>query len=355
MTQISLANIEHYATENHVRLEWVQHAVLIEAFIRRACIVDGPFALKGSAVTRQFLNSLELNARQRLMQDIDWLCLAPFSVEHSRSALNEWADAVTRIYLDDGVQFRSFAETQLWRMIDYAMDRDFPTVNTDLVATIAGQQFQVNIDVSFNVMIVPAPVPLAYVPLFGESFVVPRTPPLAQQIAWKLHQSIVRPRFKDLLDLTMLLRHNVVDADAVRDALLCECGQDGANPVQLKRLLDVSTPNTVGLKGHPAYRFPVTQLWNYWRHEQVADGANAQDMSLRLNESLASECVANADALPSELGEFCRNLADALRSSGLADWIAELPGDLEKPIGESRERSLPTAWSVAAKWLGFRR
>jgi hypothetical protein len=83
--------------------------------------------------------------------------------------------------------------------------------------------------VSFNLELNIQPIPLKYVPLFGESFLVPYTVPLSVQVAWKLHQTIVRPRFKDLYDLRHLLSNSLYDRQALKETLqtlVDECSMD---------------------------------------------------------------------------------------------------------------------------------
>ena len=211
-----------------------------EAFIRRAAAVGGPFMLKGSFVTRQYLAHPE----QRIPQDLDWVCLTPAqSEEQMRTLLNAWATAVTEQPAADGFTFQSFRENTFWRMIEYAMSDDFPTVNTDVGVWLPGHSpatdtamLSISVDVSFNLVVEPPPVPLTYRPLDGEPFLVPCTCPLALQVAWKLHQTLVRPRYKDLTDLIALLAVPAFDAAtraAALQALVDECHSDQVNPQKL--------------------------------------------------------------------------------------------------------------------------
>ncbi|MBO2010796.1 nucleotidyl transferase AbiEii/AbiGii toxin family protein [Hymenobacter negativus] len=212
-----------------------------EAFIRRAAAVGGPFMLKGSFVTRQYLAHPE----QRIPQDLDWVCLTPAqSEEQMRTLLNAWATAVTEQPATDGFTFQSFRENTFWRMIEYAMSDDFPTVNTDVGVWLPGHpptteatMLSISVDVSFNLVVEPPPVPLTYRPLEGETFLVPRTCPLALQVAWKLHQTLVRPRYKDLTDLIALLAVPAFDAStraAALQAFVDECHSDQVDPRKLR-------------------------------------------------------------------------------------------------------------------------
>lgn len=201
-----------------------------EGFIRRAAQLDMPFMLKGSYVTRQYMK----NPEDRFANDLDWVYLGEVDdVEDATRTFNAWAKAVTEIDLNDGVKFRSFSENTFWRMIDYAMADDFPTINTDLLCYVQGQEFKIySMDLSFNLDVVPGPVPLFYQPMKGEPFTIPYTCPLALQIAWKLHQTIVHTRTKDIFDLICLLSHPSFDAktrEETAQALVNECHADQVN------------------------------------------------------------------------------------------------------------------------------
>lgn len=152
-----------------------------EAFIRRAAAVAGPFMLKGSFVTRQYFD----DPSQRIPNDLDWTYLGKLSgVEQARAVFNDWVIQVTELPMDDGISFRSFRENAFWRMIDYAMDDDFPTVNTDLEYQIAGgEPQQLSLDISFNLPMAVPSVPLWYQPAQGAPFTVSHTTPLSLQVA----------------------------------------------------------------------------------------------------------------------------------------------------------------------------
>lgn len=206
--------------------------VVLEALLRRAALVKMPFVLKGSLLTRQYLSDRNL----REVDDVDFLYAGKITdAEQAREIFTEWMIQVTELDLDDGVMFRSFRENAFWRYIDYAMADDFPTVNTD-IAYCFKNEWEENseydefyLDVSFNLELNIQPIPLKYVPLFGESFLVPYTVPLSVQVAWKLHQTIVRPRFKDLYDLRHLLSNSLYDRRALKETLqtlVDECSMD---------------------------------------------------------------------------------------------------------------------------------
>lgn len=109
-----------------------------EAFLRRASRVNLPFMLKGSYVTRQYF----MNPEERIPNDLDWVYLHPIAhIEEARSIFDDWVIKVTEMYERDGVQFQSFKENAFWRMLDYAMADDFPTINTDLKCWVDREEF----------------------------------------------------------------------------------------------------------------------------------------------------------------------------------------------------------------------
>ncbi len=213
--------------------------ISIEAFLRRASQLDMPFMVKGSIVTRQFLEDASI----RHAADLDFVYMGEelTNVDEARKIFSAWATQVTELQLNDGVRFDSFQENAFWRSIDYAMSDDFPTVNTDLICYLdVGSEKIMNdrlgLDISFNLDISCPPEPLIYNPLQGESFWLEYTCPLPLQIAWKLHQTITRPRVKDIFDLIHLLQHESYDKemfDKTWEALSKECEADG---VPIERL-----------------------------------------------------------------------------------------------------------------------
>ncbi len=201
--------------------------IALEGFLRRACKYNLPFMLKGSYVTRQYMP----NMQERMPEDIDWLYFSKdkITTEEANKIFTKWMIDVTETELDDGVKFTSFSENAFWRGIDYAMDDDFPTVNTDIEYTVNDKGEEASLDISFNLDLDVEPVPLLYKPMLGEAFTIPYTPPLSLQVAWKLHQTIVRARFKDLYDLSYLLQHPSYDSKAANEtlqALVNECYKD---------------------------------------------------------------------------------------------------------------------------------
>ncbi|WP_339166635.1 nucleotidyl transferase AbiEii/AbiGii toxin family protein [Paenibacillus sp. FSL R5-0341] len=211
--------------------------VVLEALLKRASLVNSPFVLKGSLLTRQYLE----NPNVRYVDDIDFLYTGRIETEDQANEIfTDWMIRVTEMDLNDGIVFRSFSKNAFWRRIDYAMADDFPTVNTELAFYIDSEPRSENVyedddelhlDISFNLDLDEKSVALSYQPLVGEAFVVPHTVPLSIQIAWKLHQTIVRPRFKDLYDLQHLLSNPSYDQQALKETLqtlVNECSMDPA-------------------------------------------------------------------------------------------------------------------------------
>jgi len=213
--------------------ERLPHMLACEAFIRRAAQIGGPFMLKGSYVGRHYFPSID----QRLPGDLDWVYLEHLDdVDEAHRIFGEWALAVTGLQLEDGVSFISFSENAFWRNVDYAMADDFPTTSTDVSCWVGGRRVDFSFDLSFNLDLPMEPVPLTFLPTKGESFPVPKTAPLALQVAWKLHQTVVRPRMKDFYDLAHFFIHPAFDATARTEALQAfvdECHADGVSPAGL--------------------------------------------------------------------------------------------------------------------------
>jgi len=204
-----------------------RYMVALEAFLRRVSIVNMPFALKGSLLTRQYFPS----HIERYVDDLDFFYMEKiFDVAGADNIFTNWMCKVTTQYVDDGIEFRDFRENTFWRMIDYAMDDDFPTVNTDIDYNVTDiEEDGLCLDISFNLDINTEFIPLMYKPIFGDEFVVPYTIPLPVQIAWKLHQTIIRPRYKDLYDLKFLISHPSYDslgAEETLKVLADECRHD---------------------------------------------------------------------------------------------------------------------------------
>lgn len=187
-----------------------------------------PFMLKGSFLTRQYF-PLHI---ERKPQDLDWVCLEPLVDRHdAKNHLKEWIHHLTTVELNDEIRYTSFSKDNFGWELDYVMSEDFPTVNTHISAWVNGQETELSIDVSFNLEIKDIDEGLTFHPLFGHDFKLLQTPSLATQIAWKLHQCMVNPRYKDIFDLTYLLRHlsfaDIFAQLSAVEVLKAECERDG--------------------------------------------------------------------------------------------------------------------------------
>jgi len=277
-----------------------------EAFIRRAAEIDMPFMLKGSYVTRQYFD----NPMNRIPADMDWLYTASLAgVEEAEKAFSKWATAVTEYPMHDGVVFKSFSENAFWRMIDYAMADDFPTVNTDLSCSVEGNGFEtLQLDISFNLPVEAPPVPLLYKPLKGQPFTIPYTAPISLQVAWKLHQTLVRLRWKDILDLIYLLQHPLYNQEAIQqtlDALVKECRKDNINLSRIKLLVTDDLKNFFQSRS-------LIDSWNWWRHQQHA-------VHYPYSSFDRAEFITDVTLLPINLSVFTQQFADALYKSGFTE------------------------------------
>ncbi len=288
-----------------------------EAFIRRASAIDHPFMLKGSFVTRQYFPKEVL----RIPVDLDWVYLNPiYNDETARQQFSEWLIAVTERKENDGVEFRSFTLNQFWRRIDYAMSDDFPTVNTDLLCWVEGEEIQLFIDLSFNLDIENPPIPLMYQPLHGERFIVPRTAPLSLQVSWKIHQTLIRPRFKDIFDLTFLVQHPDFTNDTLGltlQALVNECSADNIDLRRIEYFLSFEIDKLFqGLN--------IKSTWNYWRHgQQGLFEVSSYDMA---------KYVTDESKLPEKLPDFISQFKNAMEKAGFNLYLtANLPMSTGKP------------------------
>ncbi len=222
---------------NHKKSE----IIAIEGFLRRASKYDLPFVLKGSYITRQYMPISEM--KKRLPGDIDWLYLSKnkLSAEEANEIFTNWAIDITETELDDGIKFKTFKGNnfQDGMGLDYAMNDDFPTTRSYINYYVGNQMGVAMIEISFNLDVDMEPMPLLYKPVVGEPFTIPYTPPLSFQIAWKLHQTIVRPRFKDLYDLSYLLQHSSYDSKAVNETLQALVNECYVDKIDNSRILNI--------------------------------------------------------------------------------------------------------------------
>lgn len=290
--------------------------IAYEAFIRRASKINSPFMLKGSYVTRQYF----FNPIDRIPADLDWVYLNLINDEKTaREIFNNWVTQITELDLNDGVTFRSFKENEFWRRIDYAMADDFPTVNTDLICWIDGTALDFSLDVSFNLDIEQPPIPLTYKPIKGEPFIIPKTVPLSLQVAWKIHQTLVRPRFKDLFDLMFLVQHSTFDENTLKlakQALINECIADNVDLNKLKYFLNYEIDKL----------FPnnsINENWDYWRQN-----INKQNYGGSILYYEWADNVTDVKNLPINLAVFLNQFMGILKSKGVHIGLIS---DLEIP------------------------
>jgi hypothetical protein len=285
--------------------------IAYEAFIRRASELNLPFMLKGSYVTRQYFPDSHL----RKPNDLDWLYMLPLgSAEEAERVFTEWAVGATELVADDSVRFRSFRENAFWRILDYAMADDFPTTNTDLICWVDGQEFDhFSLDISFNLPLDVPSEPLWYQPLRGEPFLVPYTAPLALQVAWKLHQTLVRPRFKDLFDLVHLLRHVNFTSIARQQALTAlaqECAADGTDLGRLRWLIS-------GQLDPLFAEVSAAEVWKAWRYGKPG--------SYTWQSNIWAATITDPSQLPQHLIRFQQQLQDAFQHAGFDTELDSLP------------------------------
>lgn len=204
--------------------------LIFEGFIQRKSAYNDNFILKGSLVTRQFL----AKSRQRNVNDLDFVYEIQTKDDPS-DIFSSWVTQITETELDDPVSFRSFHENDFWRGIDYEMHDDFPTTNTDLLCRVGEMESTISLDISWNLPLNNEVISINYQTITGHSFPI-RVVALPLQISWKLHQSIVRPRVKDLLDIIFLLQDNDLTSDMterVIENLRIECKKDRIAPNRL--------------------------------------------------------------------------------------------------------------------------
>lgn len=298
--------------------------VIEEAFIRRVAHLNLPLMLKGSFVTRQYLPEHLKN--YRLTADLDWFGLG----ELNQEKLNNWMIAATNHYLDDGVTFRDFRENAFWRCIDYAMADDFPTVSTDIAVRFNDAPTPdythelYAMDISFNIKLFADPIPISYYPLFGEPFIVPYSCPLDTQLAWKLHQCIVAPRFKDLIDIIWLLTANPnINWDIVFKSIQEECKQDNLERSNIQYLHYLLNNR---LAEHPFYwgdKKVLERLWNGWyTSDNNALYSYFKDTSINIySQGLLKESFCENSPIPSDLTELLVQLNEVLN---ITDFIERI-------------------------------
>lgn len=288
-----------------------------EGFLRRAAEIEAPFMLKGSHVTRQYFE----NPEQRYAADLDWVYLLPVAdAETVSSTFQNWMLAVCKQPANDGVVFTCRWEGWPWVEMDYAMADDFPTIASYIDYAVNGveERESLHLDFSFNLPVEVPPVPLLFRPHTGKPFEFPLTAPLALQVSWKLHQSLLRMRFKDIFDLIHLLQHPHFTPEVAAQswtALVNECAKDNVLLTNLDYVLEGRLEKLF----EDEVNFPY--LWRKWRFGEYEHYA-IPDIWL-MNELPADE-VLNTFFLTESLEEFQQQLRDAVNKAGIADWANRL-------------------------------
>ncbi|MFK8005023.1 MAG: nucleotidyl transferase AbiEii/AbiGii toxin family protein [Saprospiraceae bacterium] len=216
-----------------------------EGFLRRAAQSSEKFILKGSILTRQYLK----NKNHRMARDLDYVYGGPINTSQDATKIfDNWVKNILSTQLaDDIVLARSKYEDEYWEGVDYEMNEDFPTVSSYLYFSYKNEvEENLSFDISWNLPIEEDLVPLWYTPLEGEPFLIPFTVPLVLQISWKLHQTIIRPRAKDVFDVIMLLENNKLtdeEIDKVVHHFVAECRKDKKSPKLLFHFLNGDVVN----------------------------------------------------------------------------------------------------------------
>ena len=314
-----------------------------EYFIRRAAKLGMPFMLKGSYVTRQYF----VDPVQRTPADLDWLYLERLNdPETSRSIFNKWVTMITELKTNDGVEFMSFSENGAWRLIDYAMHDDFPTTYTELACRVDQHEIHsLEIDISFNLPVEFPPVPLLYKPLRGEPFTIPYTTPLCLQVSWKIHQTLIRPRFKDLFDLTYLLQHPSFSQETQSQsiqALVYESNKDRIDLIRFYHFLSGHIDVLFGTDSHSVFESDIESEWEIWRNKR-SSAITEQQIYIDHAEQLT-----DINKLPYKLSDFINNFYDILKSAGFrpslinasfkADWKEKAKYDLHHHENSDSQR-----------------
>lgn len=228
-----------------------------EAMLRIISQQHFPFMLKGSfLLARVYPEPLK---RLAITEDIDFVYLKPLKdplgdklnfrehfydyyavIADELSKLTWVAESDLQPCLDNEGRYEG--ESYL---VDYAMEDDFVTAGTTIAFCNEAKYWQdFDIEMTMNLPLFVAPESIAYQPFGGgESFVVPYAASHEVQAAWKLHQSLVRLRPKDILDLGYLLPHLTFDEETSLRLLKtvlgeCQASQESERLInQLKQVL----------------------------------------------------------------------------------------------------------------------
>ncbi|WP_066800066.1 nucleotidyl transferase AbiEii/AbiGii toxin family protein [Moraxella oblonga] len=295
--------IEHY--QNHYpNLPEQQLLKLIanEAFLRRMGECYEPFMVKGSFISRTYFE----NADFRIPNDLDFVYFGSVKdVNKTEQLFDDWADKITQMPMNDGVVFKRFSKYDGWNGIDYQMNQDFPTVNGRIYADVLGNEVVISLDISFNLDILSEPVQALYATL-NDVIYLPYSVPLAIQMAWKIHQGIVNPRFKDFYDLTYLipLLTRPDDIKLMLQTLKNECQRDNIG-------LD-----KVGL-------FFEGQKIYHRQYEVYLNGNYKTLSSQQYYEHQYKELKNYCTNLPNEFDEFWQNYINAIKNAKFNAYLGE--------------------------------
>ncbi len=299
-----------------------------ESFIRRASMVgDKNFMLKGSYVTRQYFSDV----KERIPADLDFVCLAKIDDKaQGEQILGDWVQKITKTYCDDGVYFVAFNENRFWRRIEYAMHDDFPTVMTDVVCYIDGKQVELFIEVSLNLDIYDSQM-MNYKTVIDE-FIYPACAPLPYQIAWKIHQCLVRPRVKDIADLTFLARM-LYDHQSqnVLEILCQECQRDNIGVDKIIKFFEYQANDL--FFGNDELKSPslLQKMTTYFKQKDMPDQYQKEQLWWQTQRA---KLLPSFPTLPESFEKFYQNFCHSMKNAGfdkqsVSEKIKQLMNDSE--------------------------
>lgn len=187
--------------------------MVFDSFVKRMDYVNKPllnnysqFVIKGSLLTRQYIK----DRTKRRVADLDILYVGPEKDPETVNVLfTHWLKSVVSVDLKDDIKIQ-LDQYHYWQRIDYAMDDDFPTTSSSLKANWHHHYISFDIDISWNLPSNFNMVPMDYITENDEVIELKESIPIPVQIAWKLHQTVIRPRMKDVYDIILLLENNTL-------------------------------------------------------------------------------------------------------------------------------------------------
>lgn len=279
-----------------------------EAFLRRMSECYEPFMVKGSFVSRTYFS----NADFRMPNDLDFVYFGNVKdANKTEQFFTEWADKITQMPKDDGVVFKKFSKYDSWDRIDYQMNQDFPTVSGRIYADVLGNEVVIALDISFNLEILSEPVQMLYATL-NDVIYLPYGVPLAIQIAWKIHQGIVNPRFKDFYDLTYLLPllTRPDDIKLMLQTLKNECQRDKIDLGKIKQFFEYKNIHNFKYKVYLNGAYKLLSNQQYYEHQY---------------KELKNYCT----NLPNEFDEFWQNYVGVMQTAKLNKYLGEIGLDIK--------------------------